>query len=313
MAKSMVSSSRYVIGSIASGEDEWINHTIGTREGLFGLSFNVVPSVSGMDAVVGLSRGNAAAYSDLGVILRFAQDGRIDARNGMIYEAQSLCKYVPGALHTIELSVDTLSSRYTAIVKSGGVSYVIAKEYAFRTEQADVSNFDNIGLYASSGALKLDNVSSGWANTQVGLQTAGFVSTFDIRPMSDKLDAVVGLAYGLSSDYPDLAAIIRFNENGRIDVRNGGGYADDVAMVYAPGVTYRARVSVDLETRTYSVVISAGGVETPLATDYKFRTEQASVLGIDHLASYARNGSIEVSNLTIVEQLKAPSHLRVIE
>jgi len=44
------------------------------------------------------------------------------------------------------------------------------------------------------------------------------------------MDGVMGLSSGASSSFSSLAAIVRFNNTGTIDARNGGAYAASAAI-----------------------------------------------------------------------------------
>ena len=57
-----------------------------------------------------------------------------------------------------------------------------------------------------------------WQNVPFAAQSGAFTAEFDAVPLRSDQDTVVGLS-GMAADaYTDLAAIIRFGANGRIDV-----------------------------------------------------------------------------------------------
>jgi hypothetical protein len=81
-----------------------------------------------------------------------------------------------------------------------------------------------------------------------------------------------------------VAAIVRFNDSGAIDVRNGNAFAADRKLGYAAGKTYRIRMVVDMVKKTYSVFVApAGEAEVALAKDYAFRSGQGSAKSLGKL------------------------------
>ena len=55
--------------------------------------------------------------------------------------------------------------------------------------------------------------------------------TFDtyVEPIGYHIDAVLGLSPTTPGKFTDLAAIVRFNADGYIDVRDGGSYRAPIA------------------------------------------------------------------------------------
>ena len=105
-------------------------------------------------------------------------------------------------------------------------------------------------------------------------------------PAVAPLDAVIGLADGSAGAFTELAAIVRFNPSGTIDVRAGGEYRADRVIAYSAGVTYRIRMTVDVAEHVYDVDVQHpdGATWQRIATRYPFRTEQAGATGLDTLA-----------------------------
>ena len=98
-------------------------------------------------------------------------------------------------------------------------------------------------------------------------QTSAFVAEFDAVPGAANMDGVVGLSTGAVSSYSGCAAMVRFNDQGAIDARNGGTYAAVTAIAYAAGKSYHFRLAIDPATHIYSVYVTpAGGSEQTLAT-----------------------------------------------
>ena len=141
---------------------------------------------------------------------------------------------------------------------------------------------------------------TGWQNFPLTAQTSVFVAEFDAVPSAAGIDGVVWLSTAAVSGYGGGAAMVRFNEQGSIDARNGIAYEADAAIAYAAGRTYHFRLTIDPTTHTYSVYVTpAGASEQTLATSYAFRTEQAAASSLANWGLIAEIGSLAVSNFTI--------------
>ena len=123
-------------------------------------------------------------------------------------------------------------------------------------------------------------------------QTGSFELSFDATPLAEKIDCFTGIAESEPRRAADVAVLVRFNDTGTIDVRNGGVFAADQKLGYAAGKTYRIRVAVDMAKKTYSVfVAAAGGAEAVLAKDYAFRRGQGSVQSLGKLVLAGYKGA----------------------
>lgn len=133
-----------------------------------------------------------------------------------------------------------------------------------------------------------------WQNTGFTPQTGVFTMTLQAKPAASPGDMLVALAQGPQSRWSGLAAIVRFNSAGKIDVRDGDVYRADRSFNYYVGYTVYLRISVDMSTKTYSVYVREYGVGNwhNLATDYKFRTEQQAVSQLDTFVTEAEIGDI---------------------
>lgn len=134
-----------------------------------------------------------------------------------------------------------------------------------------------------------------WQNTGFTPQTGVFSITLQAQPKASPGDTLVALAQGVQSRWSGLAAIVRFNNAGAIDVRDGGVYRADRLFTYYAGDVYRLRISVDMSTKTYSVYVRDISSERwyNLATDYKFRSEQQAISQLDTFVTEAEVGDIQ--------------------
>jgi hypothetical protein len=109
-------------------------------------------------------------------------------------------------------------------------------------------------------------------------QSGKFEMAFDATPLADKIDVFTGIAAADPKIANDVAAMVRFNEQGSIDVRNAGVFKADQSVGYSAGKVYRVRMLVDVPKKTYSVFVTAPGQpEAAIARDYAFRSQQSSV------------------------------------
>lgn len=116
------------------------------------------------------------------------------------------------------------------------------------------------------------------------VQEGSFELSFDATPLAERIDCFTGIAESAPRRANDVAVIVRFNDTGAIDARNGNGFAADRKIAYAAGKTYRVRMVVDMATKTYSVFVAAEGApEVRLAKDFGFRAGQGSVKSLGKL------------------------------
>ncbi len=147
---------------------------------------------------------------------------------------------------------------------------------------------------------------AGWVNRSIAPLSRPFSVVFSATPSAAgaQMDTVMALSntpQTNSNDFTGSAVLVRFNSAGTIDARNGSVYPPSF-FSYAAGMSYQFRIDVNTPGHTYSVYVRpAGGVETPIALNYAFRTEQAATStlsnfnAISDLAAYAT-----ICDLTVV-------------
>lgn len=158
------------------------------------------------------------------------------------------------------------------------------------------------GLSLTAGAATITS-SNGFVNTSVVTQTGTFTATFDATPSISPANDTLSFSKGAQSAYTGLAATVRFSTTGRIDARNGGAYAAVTSVPFSAGVSYHFRMVVNVTAKTYSAYVTApGGVEQTIASNYAYRTEQASITSINNFnadVNSSPGGSLTYSLLTI--------------
>jgi hypothetical protein len=141
-----------------------------------------------------------------------------------------------------------------------------------------------------------------WTSQAFNAQSGAFSVELSATPSESPIDAVIGLSAGAASWFPQLAAIVRFNPDGAIDVRAGSDYQADVSFPYTAGTQYRFHLDVNVALHSYAVAVrnSLGGW-TWLARGVPFRTEQAQVAQLDNVATQvdSSSGAIEVCDVRV--------------
>jgi len=126
--------------------------------------------------------------------------------------------------------------------------------------------------------------------------TGTFTFEVDATPSASNptVDGAVGLSNTLMTAYTDLAAVVRFHNNGLVDARNGGNYQAENSYGFTLGTTYHVRMVVDVVNHLYSAYIRAAGIvpETTIAANYAFRTEQAGVTALSYWGTFADIGAM---------------------
>jgi hypothetical protein len=145
--------------SLAATAGAWQNKAIPAQTGSFTLTFNMRPGASSVDAVAGVSASAATAYSQLAAAIRCAPGGTFDARDGVSYRATGTLAYQSGVTYRVRLAVNVATKRYTvSVTPPGGAAVEIARDFAFRTEQAAVSSLANLAVTAQTGSHTVSGI-----------------------------------------------------------------------------------------------------------------------------------------------------------
>jgi hypothetical protein len=149
----------------------WVSTAMPSSSGAFSVTLRVTPELGAgayppvVDGVIGLSSGDASAYSDLGPAVRFNTNGTIDVRNGSAYAADQTFPYTfNGGPYEVRFDVDVPSHTYSVSVRHldqvGKPMERLATNYAFRDEQQTVPQLDTVNRFVDG--------------TQGGVMTCGF-------------------------------------------------------------------------------------------------------------------------------------------
>lgn len=308
---------------VVSAGDPWWNQSFSEQTKMFHAEFDVTPSASSIDAMVGLGDGSASKDPNLAAIVRFNPAGTIEARAGSEYRADVMWAYQAGVRYHIRLDVDVRTHTYSVWLRNDSGPYTaIARGYPFHTEQAGVARLNNVagkvdsragtleicGFQVVADATTADScliVTAGDGFVSVPLPDATVLGTVTFRamPSGPNIDAVIGLSAGPAKSESDLATTVRFAPSGRLDVRHGDEYRADVSLPY--GAENRDfRLITNLRSHTYSVLESDGSDALELARQYQFRTEQAAVSHLDHLSAIVKSPQ---GSVTICQIQGAPS------
>ncbi len=173
---------------------------------------------------------------------------------------------------------------------------------------------DDSGGFTTSSPVNINVVTSGNSSscytsttsfsgeTLENTESGTFETSFLVTPNDNNMDGVIALADGQGSAYSDMAMLVRLNQSGVFDVRNGGNYSNSNAISYQAGQTYEVRISANINTKLYSVyVTSPGGTEVQVANNFNFRTDQANVSQINAWNWIAGVGSLEVCFTDLAE------------
>ena len=220
-------------------------------------------------------------------------------------------RYRPDVVYEMDLTIDLWAKRYSATVRPvGGARVTLANNYAFRGGQAEADKIAWFAWSAPRDSLLVGTVEprpapdrlisvETWEEAWLWNTGRRFTVGYDVTPSRPDVDAVTGLANQSADAHTDLAAIVRFAPDGLIDARHDGKYRAETRMPYHAGVSYHVRLTVDLDAKRYSAVVTpAGGTPRKIADGYLFRREQAQAKALDVFAVYcAGGGAAEVARV----------------
>jgi len=153
---------------------------------------------------------------------------------------------------------------------------------------------------ASARAVTCEYSSGSWANAALAQgQGSTFRITYDATPSASPVNAIGGLSSGSANEYADLAAGVRFNPSGMLDVRNGSSFTAAASIPYQAGVTYHFILDVNVSSHTYSAYVGILSGQITLGSNVAFRTEQASVSVLNTVGLMSASGGLGICNITL--------------
>ena len=128
------------------------------------LEFEVLAraAVADIDALVAVGAQEIADFSDASIKVRFAADGTIDARDGLVYDSDVAFPYEPGVWYTIMVSADVATRTYDVKVAPYGESPQPLITGAALDPQASVRDRFTTWAAWSSQRAKLDIARQSW-------------------------------------------------------------------------------------------------------------------------------------------------------
>jgi len=297
-----------VEGTATSG---WSTGSFARHSGMFSVELDATPGTTDEDALVGLASAAPGNYADLAAIVRFNADGKLDARDGDTYRADTDIRYQAGRRHHLLFDIDMDHHKYTARAVIDGSSYDIARDFSFRTGQTSTTDLGAYGVKVDAGGpLEVCNVvahaagctsadsGQGFINQAIPAQDKFVTVTFDATPSIANMDAVMGVSPAPVRSFNDIAAAVRFNPDGKIDARDGDVYREiPFRDPYVAGTTYHFALLVDVLTHTYSVALNG----TLALQNLAFRAQQAHATSLTNLVieSDAAEGSVVQCGLSV--------------
>jgi hypothetical protein len=191
------------------------------------------------------------------------------------------------------------SSTSATVTYSPAAGYVGPDVFKFRVDNGVLAS--NIAA-VTIGVYRPCSVSTtAWQNLSFASQTGGCTITFDATPNINNMEGVIGVSAVPASNYASLAASVRFNPSGMIDVFNGSSYVAATQVPYAAGQTYTFRLILNLTTHVYDAyVMPVGSQEQVLGTQLAYRPEQAGISTLADCGFISPTGSLQLCAPTVV-------------
>ncbi|GAA4114032.1 hypothetical protein GCM10022393_13290 [Aquimarina addita] len=158
----------------------------------------------------------------------------------------------------------------------------------------------NINVLPAQNSI-CNTSSDEWSGVVAENQNSFFRTSFNVIPNDSNMDGVIGMSNGDADAYADLAVIVRLNQDGEFDVRNGSSYASSTIVSYTAGATYNISLEVDLASKKYDVYVTSPSGETiRIADDFAFRSDQSGVGTLNNWNWKSGVGSLQVCDPFII-------------
>ena len=277
-----VKNKRYAGGGVTATAGDGLHTTAlpSAQSGTFTAEFDWTTTASPINSLVALSSGTPSAYTGCAVIVRFNPSGVIDARNGGAYAAVSSISYSASTSYHFRLVVNVPTHTYSAYVTpSGGSELTIATNYAFRTEQAAVTNLTTWSVAVDPTPLGSTTV------TNFTLPAAAQVSAPSFSPGGGTYTS----AQSVTITSATSGASIRYTTNGTTPTATTGTvYSGPVAI----GATATLKAIAYKSGMTDSTVTSAT-YTINLPTPAKFTIAGTAVTDSVHTGTYVPANTVD--------------------
>jgi hypothetical protein len=249
----------------------WANSSFASQSGAFTATWDAVGTNLGSSssAVMGLSNGAGSAYANFAGLVAFDGGlGRITARNGSSYTADTTVAYTNGVQYHFQLDVNVATHTYSIYVTPvGGSQRTLGSNYAFRTEQSGVTALNNFGVTvdpSGPGTVQACGFGAAAPPTSVTIQTSPTGRLFSVDGGSSMTaPQTLSLSQG---QHTIAVAATQAGSSGTQYVFTG--WTDNVATasrtitVGATVATYTANFKTQYQL-TISASYSAAGTVTP--------------------------------------------------
>jgi hypothetical protein len=277
---------------------------------VFSAEVDATPLGAAIDGGVGLSYAPINDFRRLTCAARFNSNGYIDAMNGGGYQGPGL-RYVSTGTYHFHFDVDVPNKTYSVYVTPpGGTQVAVGRGFAFRSGQPPVPNFATWSAFCDAGSMKVGGFSAGattraanagWLNMPFTNQISQFAVEFDATPSANKIDAVMALSSLAQTSFAGFACLVRFNEGGFIDARNGSAYTPS-SIPYSAGVICHFRLIVDVPSHTYTAYVTPSGrSEVLIGAGLHFRSEQSTTGSLNNMGVIvdSPSGSVRTANFAV--------------
>jgi hypothetical protein len=311
------------------GSNTWRNTQIDKQTGSFEVKYKATPKEAKVDSLFTLSRVRVSKFDDAAVLVRFNNMGYIDARDGGGFRTTNRISYRSGSSYSFRVVVNVPSRKYDVYVtESGGSERQIADDFSFRSTQSNISEINYWNLWSGTGSQQTCDISisttnsggtgstptpsptqntatcvassSNYFNDQISKQTGNFEIAYTAVPSKNRINGFVSLSRSSVDGWEDAAVLVRFNPDGYIDARNGNEYKSETRVAYTSGKSYRFRVLVNMNNKTYTVYVNEDGSgEKLLASNYWFRKDQRTISEVNFWNTWSGDGSIKVCSFQL--------------
>jgi hypothetical protein len=249
-------------------------------------STKLLSTAHGFQILVNTDTIQAVKYPALGytaIVFHKAGSVSIGDNNTILTASQACLVLVKKQQLSLAISVsDPLYSQTNLILKINNKLTGAGSIYDANTNTSTLTYIMPQNEYEGKSVKQKYSIPDAWNNKALSKTlTSLHRVSYTVNASTNKVNLVTGLGPNFVDTYDSLACIVRFNEAGIIDVRDGGVYKSDRPMLYNPNTTYTVEIMVDMLVRKYSVSVKPPvGNAVVLATNYDFRTAQqyASIL-----------------------------------